>query len=69
MRVTMLNGIRDEVADLAVAIASKVIGKVMDEKRQRDLVEQFIDAEMATNKSPVATGESLEAQNGVNEHA
>ncbi|NCA98626.1 MAG: ATP synthase F0 subunit B [Clostridia bacterium] len=69
MRVTMLNGIRDEVADLAVAIASKVIGKVMDEKRQRDLVEQFIDAEMATNKTPAAAGESSAAQNGVNEHA
>jgi F-type H+-transporting ATPase subunit b len=51
MRIAMLNSIRDEVADLAVAIASKVIGKVMDEKRQRELVDQFIDAEMASRQA------------------
>jgi len=65
----MLNGIRDEVADLAVAIASKVIGKVMDEKRQRDLVEQFIDAEMATRQASEAAGEPTMAQNEVSKHA
>jgi len=43
MKVTMLNEVRDEVADLSVAIASKVIGKALDEQRQRELVEQFLD--------------------------
>jgi F-type H+-transporting ATPase subunit b len=43
MRLTMLNDVRDEVADLSVAIASKVVGQVMDEKRQRQLVDQFLD--------------------------
>lgn len=55
MRVTMINGVRDEVADLSVAIATKVIGKVMDEHHQRDLVEQFLDKEMAA-KNTAAPG-------------
>jgi F-type H+-transporting ATPase subunit b len=42
MRLSMLNNVRDEVADLSVAIASKVVGQVMDERRQRELVDQFI---------------------------
>lgn len=46
MRVTMLNEVRDEVADLSVAIASKVIGQVMDEKRQRELVDRLLDEQM-----------------------
>ncbi len=43
MRITMLNDVRNEVADLSVAIASKVIGQAMDERRQRELVEKFLD--------------------------
>jgi F0F1-type ATP synthase membrane subunit b/b' len=31
----MLNDVRNEVADLSVAIAAKVIGQAMDERRQR----------------------------------
>jgi F-type H+-transporting ATPase subunit b len=58
MRVSMLNEIRDEVADLSVAIASKVIGKVMDEKHQRQLVDQFLDEEMAGRQSVQDGGES-----------
>jgi F-type H+-transporting ATPase subunit b len=46
MRVTMLNEVRDEVADLSVAIASKVIGQVLDEHRQRELVEQFLNEKL-----------------------
>lgn len=46
MRVTMLNEVRDEVADLSVAIASKVIGKVLDEQHQRALVDEFLDEKL-----------------------
>jgi len=56
MRVTMLNEVRDEVADLSVAIASKVIGQVMDEKKQREMVERLIDEQMqAAPQAPAAT--------------
>lgn len=51
MRITLLNDVRDEVADLSVAIASKVIGQVMDEHHQRELVDQFLDDEMKQNKT------------------
>jgi F-type H+-transporting ATPase subunit b len=46
MRIAMLNEVRDEIADLSVTIASKVIGQVMDEKRQRELVDRFLDEQM-----------------------
>lgn len=55
MRVAMINGVRDEVADLSVAIASKVIGKAMDERHQRDLVEQFLDQEMTANQAEASS--------------
>lgn len=54
MRVTMLNEVRDEVADLSVAIASKVIGQVMDEKRQRELVERLIDEQLQSAPAPAS---------------
>lgn len=44
-RIAMLNEVRDEVADLAVAIASKVIGNAMDEQQQRALVDRYVAAE------------------------
>lgn len=50
MRATMLNDVRDEVADLSVAIATRVIGKVMDESRQHELVNQLIDEEIKTKR-------------------
>ena len=52
MRVTMLNDVRDEVADLSVAIASKVIGQVMDERRQRELVEHFMTTKCRSASRP-----------------
>jgi len=55
MRITMLNDIRDEVADLSIAIASKVVGKVMDEKHQLQLVDQFLDEEMSKRQRPLDT--------------
>lgn len=58
MRVSMLNEIRDEVADLSVAIASKVIGRAMDDKRQHELVDQFMDEEMKTRKPAEDGGEA-----------
>ena len=51
MRITMLNDVRDEVADLSVAVASKVIGQVMDEHHQRELVDHFLDEEIKQSQS------------------
>jgi len=51
MRITMLNDVRDEVADLSVAIASKVIGQVMDEHHQRELVDHFLDDEIKKDQA------------------
>ena len=45
MRTSMLNDIRDEVADLSINIASRVIGQAMDEQRQREWVDKFLDEE------------------------
>lgn len=45
MKLAIMQQSRDEVADLSVAIASKVIGKAMDPDRQRDLVRQLIREE------------------------
>lgn len=46
LRTAMLNNIRDEVADLSVTIASKVIGEAMDAKRQREMVDAFLKEEI-----------------------
>jgi F-type H+-transporting ATPase subunit b len=46
MRTAMMEQMRDEVADLAVSIASKVIKQSIDENKQRELVDQFIGEEM-----------------------
>lgn len=46
LRTTMMEGMRDDVADLAVSIASRVIKQTIDEKKQRELVDQFIGEEM-----------------------
>lgn len=46
MRTSMIEGMRNEVADLAVSIASKVIRQTVDEKKQKELVDQFIGEEM-----------------------
>jgi F-type H+-transporting ATPase subunit b len=46
MRVSMLNDVRDEVADLSITIASKVIGQMIDEQRQHELVDQFLDKQI-----------------------
>jgi F-type H+-transporting ATPase subunit b len=62
MRITMLNEVRNEVADLSVAIASKVIGQVMDEHRQRELVDQFLDEQMQPSGQPGTTA------GGVSDH-
>ncbi len=48
LKTSMLNEVRDEVADLSVAIASKVIGKALDEQRQRELVDQFLNENEAS---------------------
>ncbi|HBP38459.1 MAG TPA: ATP synthase F0 subunit B [Clostridiales bacterium] len=51
LKVSMLNDVRDEVADLSVAIASKVIGQVMDERRQHEMVEHLMNEQMETRES------------------
>jgi F-type H+-transporting ATPase subunit b len=50
MRISMLNEIRDEVADLAVSISAKVIGETFDEHHQRERIEQLLDQELAQAK-------------------
>ena len=45
MRISMMEGMRDEVADLAVSIASRVIRETIDEKKQREIIDRFIDEE------------------------
>lgn len=52
MRLSMLNDVRDEVADLSVTIASRVIGQAMDEHRQREWVNQFLDQETQSDGQP-----------------
>lgn len=46
MRTGMMEQMRDEVADLAVSIASRVIKQTIDEGKQKELVDQFIGEEM-----------------------
>ena len=46
MRTTLLEGMRSEVADLSVRIASRVIQQYMDEGHQREMVEGLIDDEL-----------------------
>jgi len=43
MHNAMLDQMRDEVADLAVSIASKVVGSVIDEAHQKELNERIMD--------------------------
>ncbi len=62
MRVSLLEGMRGEVADLSVRIASRVIGQYMDESRQREHVEDLIDEEMRSRGHgvPLASGDGVE---------
>ena len=39
----MLDQMRDEISDLAVSIATKVIGSVIDENKQKELSEKMLD--------------------------
>ena len=39
----MLDQMRDEISDLAVSVATKVIGSVIDESRQKKLSEKILD--------------------------
>lgn len=43
MHNAMLDQMRDEVADLAVSIASKVVGSIIDDTHQKDLNERIMD--------------------------
>lgn len=54
MRSTMLNDVRDEVADLSVTIASKVVGRALDERRQRELVDSLLDDELKKQQTQPA---------------
>jgi F-type H+-transporting ATPase subunit b len=46
MRNAMLDDMKTEVADLAVAIATKVIGQSVDKSRQQELVERLVEDDM-----------------------
>jgi F-type H+-transporting ATPase subunit b len=63
MRITLLNNVRDEVADLSVAIASKVIGQVVNEQNQRQLVDKYLDEQIQR------TILGADNQSGVNQDA
>ncbi len=57
MRFTMMEEMREEVADLAVSIASRVIQQTIDEKTQRELVDQFLCEEtMRKTKAKAKVG-------------
>lgn len=60
MRTTLLEGMRSEVADLSVRIASRVIQQYMDDGRQREMVEGLIDDEIhgGSNSSAPAAGQA-----------
>ncbi len=42
MKKAAVEDMRDEVADLSISIAYKIISQSVDEKRQKELVDQFI---------------------------
>jgi F-type H+-transporting ATPase subunit b len=46
-RTIMMEEMRDEVADLSIAIASKVIKQNMDESKQRELIDRLIGDEIS----------------------
>ncbi len=43
MHNAMLDQMRDEVADLAIAIASKVVGSIIDDTHQKELSDRIMD--------------------------
>ena len=43
MHNAMLDQMRDEVADLAIAIASKVVGSVIDDTHQKEMSDRIMD--------------------------
>ena len=40
---TAINDAKDEISDLAMAIAGKVVGRELNEADQKDLIDRFID--------------------------
>jgi F-type H+-transporting ATPase subunit b len=46
MRNAMLEDMKTEVAELSVAIATKVIGQSVDKDRQKELVERLVSDEL-----------------------
>ena len=43
MHNAMLDQMRDEVADLAIAIASKVVGSIIDDTHQKEMSDRIMD--------------------------
>lgn len=58
MQAQALADARRQIADLAVLAAQKVIGSSMDEGRQRQLVNEFLDKELALRGAAGANGSS-----------
>jgi len=48
-RERLLGDMRSQVASLAIAAAQKLIGEALDEKRQRDLIDQFFSGVKSGN--------------------
>lgn len=56
MRTTLINDVRDEIADLSVTVAAKVIGRTLDDEGQLALVGRLLDEKLPV--SSVAKGGS-----------
>ena len=54
MRNAMLEDMKTEVAELSVAIATKVIGESVDKERQQELVERLVADELKGRVGPDA---------------
>lgn len=64
LRTAMLQDMRDEVADLSVAIATKVIGQVLDEDKQRAMIARMIEDEpRLQEESPVTERHQIDSRN------
>ena len=52
LKTAALDQMREEVADLSVKIASKVIGRILDEQRSRELVDTLLEEELKGKVRP-----------------
>jgi F-type H+-transporting ATPase subunit b len=60
----LLKGVRDQVAVLAMAATQKLVGEALDEKRQRQLIDEFF-SEVKDGKVVVLEGEQISGKTAV----